>query len=729
MNADGVEFTSDRIAGSGARPGWAGLAAAETAETAGARGRGYRRACAPLSAPFLRSGGRLSTQRWLVSEGPNPSLPRRGPTGGELAAQREHQLALAQQIAHVGSWEWHAGSNRVTWSDELYRIYGLEPQSLEITLDTFLAKVVPADRERVQAEARRAMERGGRFSYHERIVRPDGSVRELDTLGQVLQDEVGRTIGLIGTCRDVTEERKGAEALLLYANIVQNVGMGLFVWKVLRGADPEQILLIAFNPAAESVAERSLRNDVGRSLKEILPTHRSELPDTLAAVAVGGIVRELPSFCFHLRSGSQRVFSAKVFPLPSASDAPGRVALAVEDVTEQSRARVAQAREQQILEMIASGFELQEILSALVLAMESQMPGTLASVQLLDPSGTHIRHGAAPNLPAGYNASIDGQPIGPQAGSCGTAAFLKQPVIVRDIAVDPLWKSYRDLALQHGLRACWSTPILSSEGAVLGTFALYYREPRVPRQGAVELIGRATHLAGIAIQRRRLEQQLRALSAHIEAIREDERTSVAREIHDELGQALTALKMDVAWLARRIQADETFGREAVNEKLLAIASMTDTIIDQVRRISSELRPGVLDDLGLLAAVEWQAQEFERRAGIPCVVRDELGDRHFARNIATAIFRIFQEALTNVARHARAARVEVLLQCRDRHLRLEVRDDGVGISAEAIARPNSLGLLGIRERASRLGGTATIHGEPNGGTSLAVEVPIPAGGSS
>src|SRR5262249_45833722 len=149
-----------------------------------------------------------------------------------------------------------------------------------------------------------------------------------------------------------------------------------------------------------------------------------------------------------------------------------------------------------------------------------------------------------------------GAAIGPRAGSCGTAAYRGEPVFVANIATDPLWDGYRELVLPHGLRACWSFPIRASDGRVLGTFAVYYREPRDPDPESVELIERAAHVAGIAIERRCLDDELRALSDRLEAAREDERTNIAREIHDELGQALTALKLDIGWIARRVQPGE-----------------------------------------------------------------------------------------------------------------------------------------------------------------------------
>jgi PAS domain S-box-containing protein len=516
-------------------------------------------------------------------------------SSGDLlrAARIERQLATAQQITHVGSWEWELATNVVTWSDELYRIYGLEPQSVEITFESFLGRVHPEDRERTQREVGKALERGGRFGYPERIVRPDGSIRELETLGEVAVDREGKVIGLVGTCRDVTEERKRDEAI--------------------------------------RIAQRNEAEDL------------------------------------------------------------------------------------KILEQIVSDSSLAGVLDAIARSIEGRAKDTLASILLVE--GGKVRHAAAPSLPEVFVRAIEGQPIGPRAGSCGTAAFRRETVIVSDIETDPLWEEYRTFAAPHGLRACWSTPILAKDGRVLGTFALYRTRVHVPHEDEKRLVARAVHLAGIAIERRQLEDQLRALSAHVEEVREEERTGIAREIHDELGQALTALKMDIAWIGRRLEAPELVSKAS------DMASMIDDTINVVRRISAELRPGVLDDIGLRAAIEWQSQELERRLGVRCAVRSNLGDDKLDRATSTAVFRIFQEALTNVSRHAKASSVTVRLERVDDELRLEVVDDGRGITLEEASDPSSLGLLGIRERARRLGGHVEVGPASPRGTRVALGIPL------
>jgi PAS domain S-box-containing protein len=616
-----------------------------------------------------------------------------------LSARAEQQLAIAQQITHMGSWQWELTTNRITWSDELFRIYGLEPQSREITLDFFISKLHPEDRTRIRSEIDQALRSGGRFGFDERIIRSDGSIRMLDTVGEVIHGEGGAAVALIGSCRDVTEERKRDETLRLYADIVENVQIALTVWRLVAVDGAHEATLVKSNPAAERLALPTLAD--------------TELLQILDRVAREGSVHESAEVQFRTR-----IFSLKAFPLPGNC-----VGLAMEDVTLAVRARRLREVEQTVLEMTASGEPLDAVLGKLALMIEEQAPTTIASILLLDGDGKHLHHAAAPHLPEVYTREIDGFMIGPRAGSCGTAAYLRRAVFVADIDKDPLWHDYKHLALPQGLRACWSTPIFSSEGRVLGTFALYYREPRSPEATDLEIIARATHLAGIAIQRRELDDQLRALSAHIEAVREEERTTMAREIHDDLGQSLTALKMDVAWIGRRLQNGGDQESRAITDKLTGVSELTDQVIDRVRRISAQLRPGVLDDLGLVAALEWQGQQFQQRTDTVCVVRSNVGERRLERALSTEIFRICQEALTNVARHAQASKVEVMLEHRDQLLRLEVRDDGKGISAEAVSNTASLGLLGMRERARRLSGNVRISGAPGAGTLVTVEVPF------
>ncbi|GGY33553.1 hypothetical protein GCM10008098_28610 [Rhodanobacter panaciterrae] len=298
----------------------------------------------------------------------------------QMLQQQQRMLDQAQQVAHLGSWEWDIASNRVTWSTELYRIYGVTPEQYAATFEAYLALVHPLDRARVQQVIELAANNHQPFEFEECIVRTDGSERSLLSRGAVDVDETGRAVRMLGACQDITERKRTEQ-------------MAAGQHEILVG-------IAAHRPLAES------------------------------------------------------------------------------------------------LERIA---RLHEVLN----------PGALCSLLLLDDDGRHVLHGAAPSLPETYNQSIHGLEVGEACGSCGTAAWRGERVVVADIASHPYWENYKAPALAHGLRACWSTPVPGSHGQVLGTFAVYYREPREPRLEELQSIDRMLPITGIAIESARLVGRLR----------------------------------------------------------------------------------------------------------------------------------------------------------------------------------------------------------------------------
>jgi signal transduction histidine kinase len=214
-------------------------------------------------------------------------------------------------------------------------------------------------------------------------------------------------------------------------------------------------------------------------------------------------------------------------------------------------------------------------------------------------------------------------------------------------------------------------------------------------------------------------EQLRNLSNRLQTVREEEKARIAREVHDELGQALTALKLDMAWVERRLKEPEP----AVQEKIKSLYALIESTIERVQTISAELRPRILDVLGVCEALRWQTEEFKERTGIECeltILPDRLvldADR------STTLFRIYQEALTNIARHAEASRVGVRCEQFPDRVELEVKDNGRGIDQKKLSDSHSLGLAGIRERVLLWKGEVEISGQPGQGTRLFVQIPI------
>jgi PAS domain S-box-containing protein len=281
-----------------------------------------------------------------------------------------------------------------------------------------------------------------------------------------------------------------------------NVAAGKLVWSAetfcILGYEP------SLTPTLELVLNRVHPDDLARVRQKMDAAsreatgldfeHRLLLPD--------GSVKHLHVLAHPARNGSGEV----------------EFVGAVMDVTERKRAEALVAGEKRLLEMIARGVALAPILEALCRFGEEMSGDVLVSILLLSPDGGTLRHGAAPSLPQSYTGAIDGGLIGPQSGSCGTAAYRREPVIVSDIATDPLWDQYRHLALEHGLRACWSTPIFSTTHEVMGTFALYSRKPGDPTPEQRNLIEQMTHLAAVAIERERAEAALRQSESRFEGI-------------------------------------------------------------------------------------------------------------------------------------------------------------------------------------------------------------------
>jgi len=215
---------------------------------------------------------------------------------------------------------------------------------------------------------------------------------------------------------------------------------------------------------------------------------------------------------------------------------------------------------------------------------------------------------------------------------------------------------------------------------------------------------------------RESEEKLRRLAAHLISVREEERAHIAREIHDELGQVLTGLKMEVTWLAKRLH------EQPLLDKTDSMCKLIDSTVQTVRKIATGLRPEMLDDMGLVAAIGWQAKEFQKRTGIRCRVKLPPEGTKLDIDVSTTAFRIFQEILTNVARHSRATRVDIDLEVDAGQVRLEVADNGVGIAEAELNGRKSLGLLGMHERALLFGGEVSIGGAPGHGTRVSVTIP-------
>ncbi len=301
----------------------------------------------------------------------------------------------------------------------------------------------------------------------------------------------------------------------------------------------------------------------------------------------------------------------------------------------------------------------------------------------------------------------------------------KKTVWVEDIRNEMDFE-YSDILINAGILGAYATPIWVRE-KIVGVLE-FYSQSDLADPSWIEALSHIGSQIGRVFERKIAEdnlrnsrEQLRALSARLQKVREEERLLIAREIHDELGQLLTVLKIDLTLLRQSHKVSSPKDMKLL-EELKSMSKVADTAIDSIQRIATELRPMILDDLGLFEGIEWYARDFQKRTGIVCEVSVDADSIPPDRERAIALFRIFQETLTNVVRHSKATVVRVSIRDEESFLILTISDNGVGIRQAELADSRSLGLIGIKERAIVLGGETNIFGEPGKGTIVRAKIP-------
>ncbi|MEY2528405.1 MAG: hypothetical protein QOJ05_495, partial [Verrucomicrobiota bacterium] len=336
--------------------------------------------------------------------------------------------------------------------------------------------------------------------------RRDGTAVTVASRWALQRDRSGTPVAILETNNDITDRREAEE----------NLRRSEEKYRDLINASPDAVCVIdadgkivLVNPAAVALAGRPEKELIGSLITD------TYVPEELHLFR--GRIDKLKTEGSHRFERKFRRRNGEVIPTEvSLSALRGQhYQSIIRDISQRKRREALLAGENRVLEMVAKGDSLADILESLCLLVEEQSSGVLASILLMDPNGKQLRHGAAPHLSKSYTEAIDGAFIGPAVGSCGTAAYRAEQVIVSDIAVDPLWAAFRGLALRHSLCACWSTPIFSSASKVIGTFAMYYREPRTPTAREQETIKHITHLAGVAIQRKLAETARRESEAYL----------------------------------------------------------------------------------------------------------------------------------------------------------------------------------------------------------------------
>ncbi len=510
--------------------------------------------------------------------------------------------------------------------------------------------------------------------------------------------------------------------LALYPELLRALPVGIVLLLLEDPSDAESFRIVDANRAAAEITTPNSPNLVGTSLADFPRLLETPIPGQLLATLRGGAARNLGEISYgddHIRHG---VYSVRAFPLSN-----NFLGVAFEDVTDRIQAERTLRESEERFRLLIEGVQEYAIFQ-------------------LDPEGNIVSWNAGAQRLKGYDsAEIIGYHF---------SIFYPEEDLMNDKPRDILARAARDgQAQDEGWRVrkdgsrFWANVVVTSlhdsHGILLG-FAKLTRDTTENRERA-EALNKAKELLELRVEQRtavltrvnhemrteiaerqRAEEelrksrdQLRALAARLQSVREEERTYIAREIHDELGQACTAIKMDLALIGRKLTKRQTALRAKVDSSI----QLVDGTIVTLRRLASELRPRTLDDLGLPAALEAQAQEFESRTGIHCSVTLPEDPLTLDTDRSTAIFRIFQESLTNVARHAHATRVEARLRRENDRIIFQVFDNGTGFDPEVAKARKSLGLIGMQERALLLNGDFKTEGMPGSGTTMTLTIPL------
>jgi PAS domain S-box-containing protein len=498
----------------------------------------------------------------------------------------EAYLAEAQRLSHTGSFGWRPSTGEIIWSEETFRIFQYDRET-KPTVELILQRVHPEEAALVKQTIERASEDRKTFDFEHRLMMPDGSVKYVRVVGHPSKNDESGDFEFVGAVTDITDRKRADEALMRSEGYLAQgqrlTQSGSWAWNVHTGArfwSQETFRIFGYDfekmkPTWSDILER---------------VHPEDRQAIMQKAKLETTVREDSEFDWRivLPDGRIKHLHSIAHPVMDVSGEVTEIVGTLMDVTESVRAEALRDGESRILEMIARDAPLEDILEKLVRVVESQFAGLLCSVLLLDEDGQHVRHGAAPTLPKSYIDAIDGLPIGPKAGSCGTAMYRREPVVVTDILQDPLWEPYRGVAEPYGLRACWSTPILAHSGKALGSFAMYYREPRSPSPAETRALEMATHLAGIAIERklageeRERLRQLQADLAHINRVTTmgELTASLAHEVNQPIAAAVTDANTCLRWL-NRDQPDVEEARQAAS-RIVKDATRAGEIISRIR---------------------------------------------------------------------------------------------------------------------------------------------------
>jgi PAS domain S-box-containing protein len=706
------------------------------------------------------------------------------PEGRDISQQKEAmsrlqrsqlQLAEAQRIAHIGHWEWDIRANKITWSDELYRIFGLKQDDFAASYEAFLNLIHPDDRTYAEGKITSAYENGRSFSYLHRIIRPDGLVRTIHARGRPIQDSQGSIIKLYGTAQDMTEQRatelklaqtvrqlsalnemgqvlaSSLELSIIYEQVLSAIRPLLRAEAVILflHEDNELVVTALDHTGIGDMLGQHIPSDYGVAgavwesgqslhlngedcLQQLSPTlieTTGYRPQSMLAVPVRWREQRLGV----LEATHAQPDGFEEEDLSLLETAAIWTAIAIGNAQQydqlQRRLRESQAIARISQALAAESPDSEQILQLIVNLARQIVPNVdWAAIHLLrgEPERLHLA------ASAGLEWELGEYILNPGEGVAGDAITTGRVINVTDLQNDP-----RRLSIEPStnVRSLLVAPVQGRLRGI-GTISLQCAVPNTFTPEDEQLLAILGVQAGMVIENARLlenqrrarqlaerqRERMRRLGQQVITAQEDERQRISRELHDEAGQSLTSLKISLD-LIRAMLPD---GLASIKQDMGEISELADQTMSNLRLLAHNLRPPGLDAFGLDAALGGLCQDFALHTQLKVEYKGtDIPD--LPPRSALSLYRFAQEALTNVAKHAGARRVEMTLLADAEKIRLSVADDGRGFALsselEEPVKMAGIGLTGMYERLETMGGSLEVQSAPGQGTTLIASVPI------
>lgn len=593
----------------------------------------------------------------------------------EIRTSKE-RFELVAEATNDAIWD-HDFIKNETWGNKkLYSLYGLEADQ-KINFEMFLEHIHPDERAAILARMKSAIENSESSLSEVFLFKTDEGYKTFFDRAYIKYDNEGNPIRILGAMQDITERELAQKALsqseAKYRTIIEQAADGIFIAN-------EDTFLIDVNSAGCRMSGYTKAELEKLKFEDAVPPEDLiNNPLRVTMLQKGeSITNERRLICKDGTIIDVEISAQKLLD--------GRYQLFVRNISERKKAAE---------KLIEKEKRLQQVLSSTVDNFYAvDVNYTVILINKIAEQNLEIAWGKP--VKQGYNL-LD---VIPEQG--------EEPIKESFIKAFAGEKIEYEMHLQNPGLPAWVmirfTPVFDESDTVTGVSVV--ARDITERKKAAELLQKSY-------------EDIRQLVSNLQTIREDERTTIAREIHDELGQQLTGLKLDLHWLMRKINSTD----EEITGKMKESIELINATIGSVRKISTDLRPSILDDLGLLPALEWHGEEFEKRSGTKVMFVNHVGDIVVPPHIATGIFRIYQELLTNIARHANASMVKASLSKDENRLYFTIEDNGVGFDTETIKHKKTLGLLGIKERSLLFGGTYEFVSKPGEGSVTTISIPL------